>query len=544
MLAPLSAGKSHQESFMNNKYSSVSQNIKFDLRASIMVFFVALPLCLGVALASGAPLFSGVIAGIVGGIVVGFLSGSQLGVSGPAAGLTVVVLSAIMELGSFELFLSAVIIAGILQLILGFAKAGIIAYYFPSSVIKGMLTAIGIIIILKQIPHAVGYNEVVASYDSFNQNDGHNTLSSLYYMLDSMSLGSILIAAVSLGILVLWDSPKIKSIKILATIPGSLVAVASGIILAFIFKASTSLALNPSHFVNIPVASSPLEFFNNFTTPDFSQIMSSQVWIVAITLAAVASIETLLCLEASDKLDPYKRVYSPNTELKAQGVGNIISGLIGGLPITQVIVRSSANIQGGGRTKLSTILHGGLLLVSVMLLPKLLNMIPLASLASILIIVGYKLASPAIFKNTIKQGKEQYLPFLITVAAIIFTDLLTGIGIGMMVAVFNILYVNYLNGFYFNKEEYKSGNTIVLNLIEHVTFINKASIVKTLTELPSNSKVVIDCIKANDIDFDVWEVIQDFKLSANERNIQVNIIDAHLSQKINKSYNRVSVSTN
>ncbi len=526
---------------MNNTYSALKANIKFDLRASIMVFFVALPLCLGVALASGAPLFSGVIAGIIGGIVVGFLSGSQLGVSGPAAGLTVVVLSAIIELGSFELFLSAVILAGILQLILGFAKAGIIAYYFPSSVIKGMLTAIGIIIILKQIPHAVGYSAVVASYDTFNQNDGHNTLSSLYYMLEAINLGTIIIAALSLAILITWDSATVKANKVLSSIPGSLLAVVVGIVLAAIFNTTTTLALLPEHLVNIPVASSASEFLNNFSTPDFSQIMSSQVWIVAITLAAIASIETLLCLEASDKLDPYKRVSSPNTELKAQGVGNIVSGLIGGLPITQVIVRSSANIQGGGRTKLSTIFHGVLLLISVMLLPTLLNMIPLASLAAILLVVGYKLASPAIFKATLKQGKEQYIPFIITVLAIIFTDLLMGIGIGMMVAVFNILYVNYLNGFYFNKEEYKSGDTIVLNLIEHVTFINKASIVKTLTELPSHSKVVIDCSKANDIDFDVWEVIQDFKLSASERHIDVKIIGTSITAKINKAYNRVSV---
>ena len=431
---------------MSISSSSMLENVKFDLRASIMVFFVALPLCLGVALASGAPLFSGVIAGIIGGIVVGFLSGSQLGVSGPAAGLTVVVLSAIIELGSFELFLSAVVIAGVIQLILGYLRAGVVAKHFPSSVIKGMLSAIGIIIILKQIPHAFCYDAVVASYDTFAQNDGHNTLSSLYYMLESISMGAILIAATSLLILIGWDSKKVKSVKALASIPGSLVAVVAGIIMAYIFNQTTALALTPDQLVNIPVATSVGEFFNNFTTPDFSQVMSSEVLIIAVTLAAIASIETLLCLEATDKIDPEKRITSPNRELKAQGVGNILSGLIGGLPITQVIVRSSANIQGGGKTKLSTIFHGVLILVSVMLLPTVLNMIPLSALAAILIAVGFKLASPAVFKQAYKDGAAQFVPFIITIAAIIFTDLLTGIGVGMAVAVMHKGYITYIKG--------------------------------------------------------------------------------------------------
>ena len=430
---------------MSKSSTSIMENVKFDFRASIMVFFVALPLCLGVALASGAPLFSGVIAGIIGGIVVGFLSGSQLGVSGPA-GLTVVVLSAIVELGSFELFLSAVVIAGVIQLIMGYLRAGVVASHFPSSVIKGMLSAIGIIIILKQIPHVFGYDEVVTSYDKFEQSDGHNTLSNLYYMLEFVSLGAILIAAISLLILIGWDSKKIKRIKALASIPGSLVAVVMGIIMAYLFNQTTALALTVDQLVNIPVANSVGDFFNNFTTPDFSQVMSSDVLIIAVTLAAIASIETLLCLEATDKMTPDKRITSPNRELKAQGVGNILSGLIGGLPITQVIVRSSANIQAGGKTKLSTVFHGVLILVSVMLLPTVLNMIPLAALAAILIVVGYKLASPAVFKQSFKEGAAQFVPFMVTIVAIIFTDLLTGIGIGMMVAVMHKSYITYIKG--------------------------------------------------------------------------------------------------
>jgi MFS superfamily sulfate permease-like transporter len=524
-----------------NFLSPIAKNLKDDLRASIMVFFVALPLCLGVALASGAPLFAGVIAGIVGGVVVGALSGSQLGVSGPAAGLTVIVLAAIVELGSFDAFLVAVVLAGLLQLALGFLKAGIVAYYFPSSVIKGMLAAIGIIIFLKQIPHAFGYDAVVAGYDSFKQNDGHNTISSLYYMLDYINLGAVIIAATSLAILLLWDRPVIKRIAFLSAIPGSLIAVIAGIVLVNVFAAIDSLAISQEHLVNIPVPETPVAFFESLTFPDFGKIFSSDVWLVAITLAAIASIETLLCLEATDKLDPQKRVTSPNRELKAQGVGNIVSGLIGGLPVTQVIVRSSANIQGGAKTKISTIFHGLLLLISVMFLPQLLNMIPLASLAAILMVVGYKLASPVVIKAVYKQGKEQFIPFVITVAAIIFTDLLTGIGIGMLVAVFHILYVNYLNGFYFNAEKYQQGDTILLSLTEHVTFINKASIIKTLNEIPDNAKVIIDGSQANDIDYDVWEIIQEFELSTKERGIELSFKGSPLDNKINRKYNRVAI---
>lgn len=363
--------------------TSLIGNLKNDFPASIIVFLVAVPLCLGIALASGAPLFSGIIAGIIGGIVVGALSGSNLGVSGPAAGLAVIVLLAIQELGAFDIFLLAVVIGGAIQLILGFLQAGIIAYYFPSSVIKGMLSGIGIIIILKQIPHAFGYDKDYEGSVFFNQPDGHNTLSELFYMFDAVTPGAIIITVISMIILILWEQPFMKKIKLFKFVQGPLVVVGLGIILNLILS-NTDLALSAEHIVAIPVASDFSDFINQFTLPDFTQWNNPQVWTVAFTIAIVASIETLLCLEATDKLDPDKNITPTNRELKAQGVGNIISGLIGGLPITQVIVRSSTNIQSGGKTKMSAILHGFILLLSAALIPALLNKIPLASLAAIL----------------------------------------------------------------------------------------------------------------------------------------------------------------
>ena len=362
-------------------------NLKYDVPASIVVFLVAVPLCLGIALASGAPLFSGIIAGIVGGIVVGALSGSQLGVSGPAAGLAVIVLTAIQDLGSFDIFLMAVVLGGVFQLLLGFAKAGIIGYYFPSSVIKGMLSGIGIIIILKQIPHAFGYDKDYEGSLTFASADGHNTLSQLYYMLEAVSPGAVIITVASLAILVLWEQAFMKKIRLFQIIQGPLIVVSLGIILNLIFQNIPSLALNADQMVAIPVAENISGFFAQFTFPDFSQITNSAVWITGMTIAVVASLETLLCLEATDKLDPFKRVTPANQELKAQGVGNILSGLIGGLPITQVIVRSSTNIQSGGRTKMAAILHGFILLACAMAIPFILNLIPLASLAAILFLV-------------------------------------------------------------------------------------------------------------------------------------------------------------
>ncbi len=497
------------------------KNLKQDAPASLVVFLVAVPLCLGIALASGAPLFSGIIAGIIGGIVVGALSGSQLGVSGPAAGLAVIVLSAINELGSFEIFLTAVVISGVIQLVLGYAKAGIIGYYFPSSVIKGMLSGIGIIIILKQIPHGLGYDKDYEGSLQFAQSDGHNTLSELYYMLQAISPGAAIITALSMLVLIMWERPFMKRIRLFQVVQGPLVVVALGIVLNLIFQSIPALSLNTDQVVAVPVATSIAGFFSQFTTPDFSQILNPTIWTLGATIAIVASLETLLCLEATDKLDPQKRVTPTNRELKAQGVGNIISGFIGGLPITQVIVRSSTNIQSGGKTKLSAILHGVILLICAMAIPNVLNLIPLASLAAILFVVGYKLAKPALFKEMYALGKEHFAPFMVTILGIIFTDLLVGIVMGLVVAVMYILYNNYKKPFLFESDKHLKDSYLHLELAEDVTFINKASILKTLGQVPDGSKVMIDATRSINICQDVMEIIEEFKTSAQYRDIEV-----------------------
>ena len=499
-------------------------NLKHDMPASIVVFLVAVPLCLGIALASGAPLFSGIIAGIVGGIVVGLLSGSPLGVSGPAAGLAVIVLAAIQELQAFETFLLAVVVAGVIQLILGFVKAGVIGYYFPSSVIKGMLSGIGIIIILKQIPHAFGYDDVPEGDFSFFQTDGHTTFSDFSYMLDAISPGAIIIATVSMAILIIWEQPFIKRISIFKVIQGPLVAVIAGISLNLVFQSIPALALKVNQVVNIPVSDSIVGFFGQFTLPDFTQITNPQVYVVAATLAVVASLETLLCVEATDKLDPFKRVTPTNRELKAQGIGNLVSGLIGGLPVTQVIVRSSANIQSGGRTKASAFFHGILLLLCVMSIPHILNLVPLASLAAILFIVGYKLAKPALFKQMYAMGRSQFVPFMVTILGIVFTDLLMGIALGLVVAIMNILWNNYRIPYHFDPENYQSGAPITIELAEDVSFLNKASILRTLNKLPDNTHVVIDGNKTKTIHPDVVEIIEDFRQNAETRGIVIETV--------------------
>ena len=429
---------------MSNSSSSKGgffSNLKSDLPSSIVVFLVAMPLCLGIALASGAPLFSGIIAGIVGGTVVALASGSPLGVSGPAAGLAVIVFNAIEDLGAFETFLLAVVFAGIIQAVLGLLRAGVIGYYFPNAVIKGMLAGIGILIFLKQIPHAFGYDKDPEGDFAFQQVDGHNTFSELSYMLDAVSPGALIIAVISLLILILWETKFMKGLGFTKIIQGPLVVVVGSILIALGCQ-GTSMEISTDHFVHIPVAESFTGFFEFFTMPDFSQITNPQVYSVAIIMAVVASLETLLCVEATDKLDPQKRITPTNRELIAQGVGNITSGMIGGLPITQVIVRSSANIQSGGKTKASAFFHGLLLLGCAMAIPKVLNMIPYAALAAILLVVGYKLAKPALFKEMFKKGWVVFLPFIVTIAGIIFLDLLKGIGLGMAVAVVQILYNN------------------------------------------------------------------------------------------------------
>ena len=506
------------------------KTIKSDLPASIVVFFVALPLCLGIALAGGAPLFAGVIAGIIGGIVVGGLSGSKIGVSGPAAGLAAIVLTAIGTLGSYENFLVAVVLGGIIQLTFGILKAGIIGYYFPSSVIKGMLTGIGLIIILKQIPYFFGLDKNPEGDFAFLQFDGENTLTELLKTVNAIisgnfDKGATLIALISLAILLLWSNVLSKKGKFFEIVQGPLVAVVVGIIFYILTQSNETLSLEASHLVSVPVPDSFDTFIGQFSFPNFSAITNPQVWIVAFTIALVASLETLLCVEATDKLDPHKNVTPTNRELLAQGTGNIISGMIGGLPITQVIVRSSANIQSGGRSKLSAIIHGFLLLISVVLIPKLLNMIPLSVLAAVLFIVGYKLAKPALFKKMYNLGWKQSIPFFVTVLGIIFIDLLWGIGLGLTVGIVVILIKSFQNSHFLHIEDKSNGkHRIKMTLAEEVTFFNKGAILKELDSLPRDTYLELDVRKTRYLDNDIIEILDDFAFKAKERHIDIQLI--------------------
>ncbi len=505
-----------------NKYFS---NLKSDFPASIIVFLVAVPLCLGIALASGAPLFSGIIAGIIGGIVVGSFSGSQLGVSGPAAGLAAIVLVAINELG-FNVFLVAVVLAGIIQIIFGFLRAGIIGYYFPNAVIKGMLAGIGLIIFMKQIPVALGALGLPKDFSLF---------SDFSMMIPKITTGPMVITGISLLILILWEQKFMKKIQLFKFIQGPLVVVALGVILGIVFNGVEGLQLRKlsdlNDFVNIP---NWREAGINalFTFPEFSQITNKAVWVAAGTIALVASLETLLCLEATDKLDPMKRVSPANQELIAQGIGNTVSGLIGGLPITQVIVRSSTNILSGGKTKMSAIIHGVILVISAFALPTVLNMIPLASLAAILFLVGYKLAKPSLFVDMFKKGWRTFLPFLLTVLGIVWHgDLLEGIGLGLILAILFVLYDNYKKPFLFETNKHlKDNGEITMQLSEDVTFLNKANIQRALKAIPDGRKVIIDASKTIDIHEDVIEIIEEFEINAKERNIEVVVIERELKE--------------
>ncbi|MBA6156115.1 SulP family inorganic anion transporter [Tenacibaculum sp. S7007] len=485
------------------------KTIKSDLPASIVVFFVALPLCLGIALASGAPLFSGLIAGIVGGVIVGSISGSKIGVSGPAAGLAAIVLTSIASLGGFENFLVAVVLGGVIQLILGVVKAGVIGYYFPSSVIKGMLTGIGIIIIMKQIPFFFGYDKSIGGFS-----------------MDAINVGSTVIGVISLGILILWQQVLSKKGKIFQLVQGPLVAVVVGIIFYVITQGSEQLAIHAKQLVSVPVPESMDSFLGQFTFPNFDVITNKDVWIVAFTIAVVASLETLLCVEATDKLDPDKNVTPTNRELLAQGVGNIVSGLVGGLPVTQVIVRSSANIQSGGKSKMSAIIHGFLLLISVILIPTLLNKIPLSVLAAVLLIVGYKLANPSTFINMYKLGRKQFIPFMATVLPMVVTgDLLLGIGLGLAVGIVVILYKNYQNSHFLHIEDKSNGvHKIKMTLAEEVTFFNKGAILKELDSLPENTYLELDVRQTRYLDNDIIEILEDFAYKAKERSIDIKLI--------------------
>ncbi|MBZ9730986.1 sulfate transporter [Salegentibacter sp. JZCK2] len=491
-----------------------------DIPASIVVFLVALPLCLGIALASGAPLLSGLISGIIGGIVIGSVSHSSVSVSGPAASLTAVVLASIASLGSFDIFLMAVVLGGIFQFILGILKAGLIADYMPSNIIKGLLAAIGIILIIAQLPYAVGFVEDPAGYfstrgDIFDQVSG--MFKGFFY---SLHPGAVVLSIISLAIIIFWEKSPLKNFKLL---PPSLIVVILGVFLNLLFKyIAPVLHLGEAHLVNIPKIDTVTELI---TFPDFSAITNPEVWGVAITITLIASIASLLAIEAADEIDPHKRKTPPNRELVAQGVGNTIAGLVGGIPLTSVIVRSSVNINAGAETKLSTILHGIFLLLSVLFLSTVLNLIPLSSLAVILLVVGYKLASWDVISTMYKKGWNQFIPFVVTVVAIILTDLLIGIFIGSLVSIFIILRSNYHNAFFIENTKIFKGETIRLELSNEVSFFNKASIKNSLWSVPQNSNVIIDATFASYIDHDILEIFEDFKTTfAEENNINVSII--------------------
>ena len=509
-----------------------------DFPAGLIVFLVAVPLCLGIAAVSGASAFSGLIAGIVGGIVVGSLSGSQLGVSGPAAGLAVIIATALQEFKAqvdqslapdalfaeaFQTFLLAVVLAGGIQILLGFLNGGIIGYYFPSSVIKGMLAGIGITIFLKEIPHLLGYDKDLEGDMDFWQVDGENTLTEIINAFGNPDFGAASIGALGLLILILWQQGFMQRIKLFTYIQGPLVAILSGIGLVYFYKGGSHEMLT-EHLVNVPVATSANDFFGFFSFPRFSAISNPLVWKTALVIALVASIETLLSAEATDKMDPQKRVTPANRELKAQGIGNMVSGLLGGLPITQVIVRSSTNIQSGGKTKMSAIIHGFFILGFVAFLPQLLNLVPRASLAAILLIVGFKLAHPSTFKAMWSAGLNQFAPFLVTILFIVFKDLLWGVSIGLTVAILEILYINYRKPYLVNIDQNTADNIYHFQLAEDVTFLHKASILDTLNKVPPGSNVIIDGSKSISIHPDVREIISDFETHAQFINVTLTLV--------------------
>jgi MFS superfamily sulfate permease-like transporter len=526
-----------------------------DIPAGLVVFLVAVPLCLGIALASGAPLFSGLIAGIIGGIVIGSVSNSALSVSGPAAGLAALVLGAITSIGDFRLFLCAVVIAGLVQILLGVAKLGGIANYIPSSVIKGMLTSIGLLIITKQIPHAFGYDKDdkgnITELFPFGNEDWHELLQPLQHI----EVGVTIITILSILIMIFWDKPFIK--KRVPFVPGALVAVTVAVVLNILWESMGSkLAIENEHLVKIPVANSASEFFGFFTLPDFSGFVNSKVIMYGVIIAIIASLETLLSIEAIDNLDSERRVTNTNRELFAQGIGNSLSGLIGGLPITSVIVRSSANVNSGGKTKLSAIFHGILLLLSVIILPIVLNKIPLSALAAILLLTGWKLAKPAVFTAMYKNGKYQFIPFIITVAVILAIDLfkvypplsgkglIVGVVAGIVAAAGAILHGNLKNGYFFRKENHHSGDKIVIHLSEEVSFLNKAAIRQTLDEMPENTAVLIDASTTKYIDFDVLGLIKEFRdIKAPLKNIELELKGFSEEYKIFNTDNVQSVAT-
>lgn len=508
---------------LGTERSGLFSHIKTDLPAGLVVFLIALPLCLGISLASGAPLFAGIISGVVGGIVVGLVSRSQINVSGPAASVALVVLTAIDSLGSYQAVLAAGVLAGLIQIAAGFVGAGTIAYFFPSSMIKGILASIGLILILNQIPHAFGY---AGQFDDGAEAAQSHIFADLVALWGHISPGATLITLISLVILLAWDRPSLKRHALFRFVPAALVAVIVAVVLNDLFgRFYPALALTQNHLVQLPVARNVSDLLSFFTFPDFTVLKNPSVLGVALSIAFIASLESLLSTEAGDKLDPYKRKTPTNRELKAQGVGNIVASLIGGLPVTAVIVRTSANVAAGGRTPLSTISHGTLMLVCVLTIPGLLNKIPLAALSAVLFVVGYRLTSFPLYWNMYRAGKKQFLPFVITVIAVMATDLITGILIGAGVAVFFILRDSYKTPFFYEKEAHLEGEKIKLTLSEEVTFLNKASVMLTLDHLPASSHVVIDASRSLNIDDDVLEIIEEFKKTAAYKNIELTTID-------------------
>ena len=508
---------------------SLFSTIGQDAPAGLVVFLVALPLCLGISLASGAPLLAGVVSGIVGGVLVSLLSGSAVSVSGPAAGLTVVMLSAISSLGSFQAVLAATVVAGAMQLLLGVVRAGIIALYFPAAVIRGMLAAIGIILILKQLPHFLGADSDFFEDMKFKQFNGLNTFSAIGAAVRALSPGSVLVGVVSLGLMLLWNTAPVRRQSWARLVPGALVAVLAALTVNQLLKnLAPDWQVRPEHLVKLPIVTSLGQLAGEMIFPDFSVLRNPTTYGVAFTIAIVASLETLLSVEAVDNLDPQKRHTPPNRELLAQGAGNLVSGLLGGLPLTAVIVRSSANIAAGGQSRMSAFIHGLLLLVSLLFLGSVLNLIPLSALAAVLLMVGFKLTTPALYRSQWRLGREQFVPFIITIVAVLFTDLLKGVSIGLVLGFFFILRDNAKAGSYLRldatgADEGDEPGQLHLRLPEHVSFLNKASIVTTLEQLPTGSRVILDGTRSDVIDHDVLEAIEAFRQAAPARGIELEL---------------------
>ncbi|MFO0903700.1 MAG: SulP family inorganic anion transporter [Pirellulales bacterium] len=508
---------------MNSATSPSSSTVSRDLTAGLVVFLVALPLCLGIALASGAPLFSGIIAGIIGGLLVGTISGSQVSVSGPGNTLMVIVATQIATLGSFEAFLLALILAGVIQIALGAARLGFLAAFFPSSVIKGLLASIGIILVLKQIPHLLGHSADPEGDMAFLQHDHANTFSELFHMVDHIHPSAVVIGLVSLALLFCWE--RFKPLKQFV-IPTPLVVVLFGVGAGLLFEQiGGTWSLESKNFVQVPKFDSLYGLLEFVQTPDFSQWRNPALYMASLTIAAVASLETLLNLEAIDKLDPQQRTSHPSRELLAQGIGNIAAGLLGGIPITAAIVRSSVNVNAGGRTKLATIVHGAILLASVALIPTALNRIPLSSLAAILLVTGVKLASPNLVRQMWKEGRYQFVPFALTVAAIVLTDLLIGVLIGLAVSLGFILNSNLRRPIRRFVEKHLGGDVLHIELANQVSFLNRAALWKVLDGVPPGGQVLLNAQNTDYIDPDVLDLLRDFdEKTAPARGVKVSLI--------------------